>query len=124
MKKIKLLTLLLLATQFITRAQNAPFEIYLEAQNIAGLNGVQSYAYGQHDGKWLIVGGRIDGLHRRQPFASFDIAGLNTNLIVIDPNSNQRWTEPLSTLSQCLQDQLSSTNMEFYQKDSMLYIVG
>lgn len=124
MKKIKLLTLLLMAIQFITKAQNAPFEIYLEAQNIPGLNGVQSYAYGQHDGKWLIVGGRIDGLHRRQPFASFDIAGLNTNLIVVDPNSNQRWTAPLSTLSQGLQDQLSSTNMEFYQQDSMLYIVG
>ena len=124
MKKIHLLTLLLLASNFIGSAQNAPFEIYLEAQNIPGLNGVQSYAYGQHNGKWLIIGGRIDGLHRRQPFASFDVAGLNTNLIVIDPILNQRWTAPLSTLSQGLQDQLSSTNMEFYQQDSMLYIVG
>jgi hypothetical protein len=88
------------------------------------LNGIQSYAYAQHDGKWLIVGGRIDGLHRRQPFASFDVAGLNTNVIVIDPNSNQHWSAPLNSLSQSLQDQLSSTNMQFYQQDSMLYFVG
>jgi hypothetical protein len=124
MKKIQLLSLLLLAIQFFAKAQNAPFEIYLEAQTIPGLNGIQSYAYGQHLGKWLIVGGRIDGLHRRQPFASFDIAGLNTNLTVIDPTSGQRWTAPLSSLSQSLQDQLSATNMEFYQQDSMLYVVG
>lgn len=124
MKKIKILLLLLIASSVEAIAQNAPFEIYLEAQSIAGLSGVQSFAVGQYNGKWLIVGGRIDGLHRRQPFASFDIAGLNTSLTVIDPNSNQYWTSPLSSLSQSLQDQLSSTNMEFYQQDSMLYIIG
>jgi hypothetical protein len=31
-----------------------------------GLGGLQSFAYGHHDGKWLIIGGRKDGLRRRQ----------------------------------------------------------
>jgi hypothetical protein len=51
-------------------AQDAPFEVVIAPINIEGLGGLQSYAFGQHDGKWLIVGGRLDGLHRRQPWAA------------------------------------------------------
>ena len=102
----------------------APFSIQLEPVNIAELGGVQSYAYGQHDGKWLIVGGRLDGLHRRQPWATFDVAGHNNQLIVIDPVALQKWSAPISALSTDLQEQLSSTNMEFHQEGNMLYILG
>lgn len=92
--------------------------------NITNLGGVQSYAFGQHEGKWLIVGGRLDGLHRRQPFAAFDVAGNNTQLIVVDPVLQQKWTAPLSSLPTSIQEQLSSTNMEFYQDGEYLYCVG
>ncbi len=105
-------------------AQTAPFNIYIEPMNIAGIGGLQAYAFGQHDGKWLIVGGRLDGLHRRQQFAAFDIAGNNNQLIVIDPVSQQKWTSPITTLSIELQEQLSSTNMEFHQEGNYLYIIG
>ncbi len=71
-------------------AQTTPFNIYIEPLNITGLGGLQAYAYGQHNGKCLIVGGRLDGLHRRQPFAAFDIAGNNNQLIVIDPVSQKK----------------------------------
>ena len=104
--------------------QTAPFDIYIEPMNITGLGGLQAYAFGQHDGKWLIVGGRLDGLHRRQPFAAFDVAGNNNQLIVIDPVSQQKWTAPLTSLSVALQEQLSSTNMEFHQSGNYLYILG
>jgi hypothetical protein len=105
-------------------AQSAPFGIYLEPLNINGLGGLQAYAFGQDNGKWLIVGGRLDGLHRRQPFAAFDIAGNNNNLIVIDPLSQQKWSAPITSLSVALQEQLSSTNMEFHQEGKYLYIIG
>ena len=101
-----------------------PFDIYIEPMNIPGLGGLQAYAFGQHNGKWLVVGGRLDGLHRRQPFAAFDIAGNNNQLIVIDPESQQKWTAPITSLSVDLQEQLSSTNMEFHQDGNYLYIVG
>jgi hypothetical protein len=104
--------------------QTAPFNIAIEPLNIAGVGGLQSYAFGQHDGKWLIIGGRLDGLHQRQPFASFDITGHNTQLFVIDPVGMQSWTAPLTSLSTALQEQLQSTNMEFYQRGDFLYIVG
>lgn len=105
-------------------AQTTPFNIHIEPMNITGLGGLQAYAFGQHNGKWLIVGGRLDGLHRRQPFAAFDIAGNNNQIIVIDPVSQQKWTAPITTLSVALQEQLSSTNMEFHQEGNYLYIIG
>lgn len=105
-------------------SQTAPFNIYIEPINISGLSGLQAYAFGQYNEKWLIVGGRLDGLHRRQPFAAFDIAGNNNQIIVIDPVSQQKWTAPLTSLSVALQEQLSSTNMEFHQEGNYLYIIG
>ncbi len=105
-------------------SQTTPFNIYIEPMNISGLGGLQAYAFAQHNGKWLVVGGRLDGLHRRQPFAAFDIAGNNNQIIVIDPVSQQKWTAPITSLSVALQEQLSSTNMEFHQEGIYLYIIG
>jgi hypothetical protein len=106
------------------KSQSTPFNIYIEPMNIIGLGGLQSFAFGQHDGKWLVIGGRLDGLHRRQPFAAFDQAGHNTQLFVIDPISNQKWTASITSLSNPLQEQLKSTNMQFYQVGNYLYLLG
>ena len=114
----------LLLLSFSSSAQTAPFGVYLEPLNIADLGGLQAFAFGQSGGKWLVIGGRLDGLHRRQPFAAFDIAGNNNQLIVIDPVAQQKWTAPTTSLSIALQEQLSSTNMEFHQDGYYLYIIG
>jgi hypothetical protein len=114
----------LLLLSFSSSAQTAPFGVYLEPLNIADLGGLQAFAFGQSGGKWLVIGGRLDGLHRRQPFAAFDIAGNNNQLIVIDPVAQQKWTAPTTSLSIALQEQLSSTNMEFHQDGDYLYIIG
>ena len=105
-------------------SQTTPFNIYIEPMNISGLGGLQAYAWGQHNGKWLIIGGRLDGLHRRQPFAAFDVAGNNNQLIVVDPVAQQKWSAPLSSLPTGMQEQLSSTNMEFFQEGDYLYLAG
>ncbi len=105
-------------------AQEQPFEIALEPIVVPELGGLQSYAFGIHDGKWLILGGRLDGLHRRQPWATFDEAGHNNQIIVIDPVAQRKWTAPLFSLSIAMQEQLSSTNMEFYQDGDYLYCMG
>lgn len=115
--------LLLFSLNFNLIAQD-PFYIALEPMSIPELGGIQSYAYAQHDGKWLIVGGRLDGLHRRQPWAAFDVAGHNTQMIVVDPVAGLKWTCDLTSLPLALQDQLSSTNMQFEQDGDYLYLVG
>jgi hypothetical protein len=124
MKKILYFVFSLLFSFYSYGQANLPFEIELDTMNIFQLGGIQSYALGQSDGKWLIVGGRLDGLHKRQPFASFDPAGNNNNLIVIDPAMKQKWSAPLSSLPTNIQEQLSSTNMEFYQSGDILYCIG
>jgi hypothetical protein len=105
-------------------AQAEFFKILLEPLDIPGLVGVQAFAFGQHDDKWLIIGGRLDGLHRRQPFASFAESGNNKQLIVIDPVNLEKWYAPLTSFSIDLQEQLSSTNMQFHQQGNYLYITG
>lgn len=105
-------------------SQTAPFSIVIEPMNITGLGGIQSFAYAQDNGKWLIVGGRLDGLHQIQPFAAFDVAGNNNQLIVVNPITQQKWSAPLTSLPTSMQEQLSSTNMEFYQEGDYLYFIG
>ncbi|MBK9718255.1 MAG: hypothetical protein IPO85_12225 [Saprospiraceae bacterium] len=56
--------------------------------------------------------------------AAFDIAGHNNQLIVVDPVAQQKWSAPLSSLPIGLQEQLSSTNMEFFQEGDYLYLAG
>ncbi len=120
----KLLFFLSILTFSQVYAQNAPFQIGIESMNVPNLGGLQAFAFGQHDGKWLILGGRLDGLHRRQPFAAFDIAGHNTELIVVDPVIGQKWSAPLTSLTTGMQEQLKSTNMQFTQVGNFLYVTG
>ncbi|MCC6817971.1 MAG: T9SS type A sorting domain-containing protein [Bacteroidia bacterium] len=105
-------------------AQNPPFNLSIESFNIQGLGGLQAYAFGQDSGRWVLIGGRLDGLHRRQPFAAFDVAGNNNQIFVVDPVAGIKWSTSLTSLSIELQEQLSSTNMEFHQEGRYLYILG
>lgn len=109
----------------ITAGPNAfPYSVRLEEISIPDFEGLHSYAYGQYDGKWLLVGGRTDGLHARQPFASFPLAYNNRNLIVIDPETKEYWSAPLTSLSTELREHLQSSNMNFFQSGDLLYIIG
>lgn len=121
--KTKFLFLIILISHY-NYTQTAPFNIALEPLDIIGLGGIQSYAFGQYKDKWLLVGGRLDGLHQRQPGAAFDSAGHNNQLIVVDPVTQQKWSAPLPALSIPIQEQLSATNMEFYQEGDYLYCIG
>jgi hypothetical protein len=121
--KTKFLFLIILISHY-NYSQTAPFEIALAPLDIIGLGGIQSYAFGQYNDKWLLVGGRLDGLHQRQPGAAFDSAGHNNQFIVVDPVTQQKWSAPLTALSIPIQEQLSATNMEFYQEGDYLYCIG
>ena len=105
-------------------AQESPFQLSLEPLNIPEVGGLHVFALGEHDGKWLILGGRLDGLHERQPWSAFDEAGMNKQITVIDPVNKQKWSAPLTSLPAAMQEQLSSTNMQFQQHGNMLYFVG
>lgn len=109
-------------------AQSNPFDLYLEPLTINSLPGVQSYAYGQYNGYWLIAGGRLDGLHKAMGMGMmgtpFPASGNNNQLIVVSPATQQVYTSPLTSLAVDIQEQMSSTNAEFFQEGNYLYLIG
>lgn len=124
MKRI-LLSLALMITLGNARGQsNFPFDIELEPAIIDGFHGLHSYAWARSGDYILLVGGRTDGLHRRQPFAAFNRRENNTDLIVIDPEREKVWKQSVNSLSPSLSAQLQSTNMQFSQNGNLLVLVG
>lgn len=117
--------LVLVLFSVLSHAQNNfPYRIELSPLLINQLPGLHSYAYGTHQGKWLIVGGRRDGIHARQPFNAFPSSHNNTSLYVIDPVQQQFWSTTISGLATPLAEQLQSSNINFYQHGDTLVLVG
>jgi hypothetical protein len=121
MRNIIFLACLLLG--FSLRAQ-APFEVSFDTLTVPNAPGLHSYAAAIHNGLWLIVAGRTDGLHPRQPFAAFFIDDNNRVVYVIDPANRQVWQRDLSELPDSIYNQLQSTNMQFHQDGETLYCIG
>ena len=102
-----------------------PFEIVLEPLEMPSVPGLQSYVKAEYQGDWLIIGGRTDGLHQRQPWQAFDADGHHLNALLINPDSASMLWAPLSDLNNdILEAQLSATNANFSQVGDYLYIVG
>jgi hypothetical protein len=122
--------LLLALAAFITfslhlSAQDAfGYDLQLVPVDIPNLPGLHSYAFGQHDGKWIIIGGRRDGLHARQPFNSFPASQNNTEIFVVDVPQRTFWKASVTSLPTGLAEQLQSTNLNFFQDGDDLYIIG
>ena len=110
--------------QLIQAQSDFPYDVVLTPVTVTGLPGLHSYAFGQHNGKWLIIGGRKDGLHARQPFNAFPGSLNNTDMYVVDIATQQSWTASVNSLATGLKEQLQSTNMNFYQDGDVLYIIG
>lgn len=100
------------------------YQLSLVPVTISSLPGLHSFAHAQSNGKWLIIGGRKDGLHARQPFNAFPALQNNTDIYVVDVAGNQYWSASVNTLPATLKEQIQSTNMNFYQDNDTLYIIG
>lgn len=100
------------------------YSIDLSPVSISNLPGLHSYAFGQSDGIWLVIGGRKDGIHARQPFNAFPKESNNTDILVIDPVGKKFWSTTINILPQNVKEQMQSTNMNFFQDADSLYIVG
>lgn len=121
-----LYTLLYLALlQYPARAQYGfPFQFTLDPVILPSFTGLQSYAWAKSGDLILLVGGRTDGLHKKQPFAAFNKNSNNSDLIVLDPVREKVWKRSLNGLPPAINQQLQSTNMEFYQDGNNLILAG
>ena len=101
-----------------------PYEPALQSIQLQGMPGLHSYAHGQHQGKLLIIGGRLDGIHARQPFNAFPSSMNNTNVYVVEPSTGNVWSTSITSLPTGLAEQLQSTNMNYAQAGDTLYLLG
>ena len=113
-----------LSAQISIAQADFPFRVVLEEVQIEDLPGMHSFAYAQHNGKWVVMGGRLDGIHARQPFASFPASANNTSVFLIDPVGKTFKTISITSLPLGLQEQLQSTNMNFIQSGNHLVLIG
>lgn len=100
------------------------YTISIGEKRIEGFPALQSYAFGTFSDEVLIVGGRIDGLHKKQPWLSFHQDGRNDSLFVWDSYANTIVSVSLDGLSDLYREQLSASNHEFYQKGDLMCVVG
>jgi hypothetical protein len=114
----------LIYASFATSQDSFNYEVKLNPVQVEGLPGLHSYVFGQHDGKWIIIGGRKDGIHARQPFNAFPENFNNSTIYVVDVYSNELWTSSLDDLAVGIQEQLQSTNLNFFQSADTLYMIG
>lgn len=109
--------------------ESLPFTISVELAPFTLPTGIQSYAGGILNGKWLLLAGRTNGLH------GFDFVGnnfppsqQNTVVYLFDPWTGNSWSRSLydatSGLNQTEIDILSATATESFQKGDLLYVVG
>lgn len=100
------------------------YSLTLEPVAIEGLPGLHSYVHAQHAGKWLILGGRLDGLHARQPFNAFPAASNNTQVMVVDPEEGSVVMASVNSLPAHIAEQFQSTNLNFFQDGDHLLVIG
>ncbi len=108
----------------IVSAQEFPYSVKLKEVGESEDLQLQSFATGEWNGRVFLFGGRIDGLHQRQPFASFAASGMNASLTVFKLSDFSTNQVSLTSLPIQLQEQLSSTNMQFTQLNHLLVVTG
>lgn len=113
----------------LANATNLPYSIRVEQVSMPDFVGLQSAVTAQAGGKWLLFGGRTNGLHGFDPPPdddNFPRAFANRNIYVVDPATGQVWSRSWDAagLSADAADALSSTNQQHYQTGETLYVTG
>lgn len=117
--------LFLLCTKIFSQyGQLPPFTISMEAITGTAIPGVHSFAFAQSGDKWLIIGGRTNGLHGLNSNDGFPAEYKNDNVIVIDTSTWTYYAADLNQLPQNIADPMRSTNMEYIQDGNYLYMAG
>src|SRR5664279_1881375 len=116
-------------TSPILPEDSLPLRISIEQAEFSLPSGVQSYVAGSFDGRWLMLAGRINGLHGfNNDNNNFPPNQQNTTVFVVDPVAKTVTTRSLaapgSGLTQAQVDLLSVTNAQSYQIGNTLYMTG
>jgi hypothetical protein len=102
-----------------------PFTVTLEEVTQTEIPAMHSFAFGQYQGWWIAIGGRINGLHGFFPFTAFPEESANSNIRLIDPENGDTYQFALNALGAAINiDPLKATNPQYAQVGETLYITG
>lgn len=102
-----------------------PYTIEFEQVTLMNVPTLQSFAYAQSGGKWLLLAGRTNGLHSFTTSPSFPSRFQNRTMYVYDPVAGQMWSRSTyQDLPLSLADRLSSSNTNYVQVGNRLYVIG
>jgi hypothetical protein len=117
-----LAALIAAASSLPAAAADVPFTLRVQPAANQPAPALQSFAFAQHNGMWLIVGGRTNGFHRTStPESTFPSQYENRYFYVVDPVGDREWKV---AIPDAFQEFLSATNTEFYHEGDLLVIVG
>jgi hypothetical protein len=120
----KILILFLVIFVFTEVKAQSDFSLEIEETSSLTIPPVHSFTHASWNDKLIIIGGRVNGLHGFLPPFAFPGSGINNNITVIDTATNISYTADINTLSQNIKEAIRVSNMQYYQVDSMLYMIG
>ncbi len=114
----------LLALALPAAAQDETFTVTLtERSDLVNAPAIHSGAVAEHDGLWLFVSGRTNGLHSFGADA-FPREFENGDVVVYDRETDTQWSASLDGLPAAIADPLRSTNAQFLARGDSLIVVG
>ncbi|MFA6916557.1 MAG: hypothetical protein WC222_09185 [Parachlamydiales bacterium] len=113
----------------ITPQYFVPFFLDVEQLDFSLPSGIQSFVRASYKGKWLLLAGRVNGLHNfNNDNNNFPPSLQNTTVYVVDVETgavfSKSLNDPSSGLTQEQVDILSVTSAQFYQHKKTLYMTG
>ncbi|CAN5573028.1 hypothetical protein BH10BAC1_BH10BAC1_16300 [soil metagenome] len=117
-------TFLVLNSAFAQFGAMPPFTVQIEPVITTPLPAMHSFAFAQSGDKWLIIGGRTNGLHGLNSSGAFPYEYKNDVVTVIDTTTWAFYTADLNQLPQAIAGPMRSANMEYLQDGNYLYMVG
>ncbi|MBK8847737.1 MAG: hypothetical protein IPO27_14825 [Bacteroidetes bacterium] len=117
------LTTFFICNSPVVYAQSS-FAIQIDTAPITVMPAWHSGAVSHHNGYWILIGGRVNGLHGFQPANGFPLAGANQNIYVIDYKNDVVYSQSVAAYNSALYDHLTASSYQFLQRDSILYISG
>lgn len=100
------------------------FTVDIEEISVPGFPALHSGAVAEHNGKWIFIGGRTNGLHGFHTSDGFPPFFINNNIWVTDINTGDVWSYSADSLSDDIREAITSSNMQFYQDGNTLYMQG
>lgn len=107
-----------------SHAQQVPFHVEIEPVNAQAVPPIHSFAFAKQGSKWLIVGGRTNGLHGFSTNDNFDVTYANEYIVVVDTVTWNYYTSSIMSLPLATRDPLRSTNMQYTVIGDYLYMAG